>query len=210
MYVIKLLLNPNLSLNEISKISNVEYSTVCAVYYKNTWKHLSENIIFPQRNGRLDNDIVSTCIIPKILNGESDEAIAKEFGVNSQQVSEIRLYKSFKHLTDGICFEKHTLVGENANSAKLKSEDVLDIINLYNAGSTPTELMEKYGVGRHAILDILHKTTWYSVTKDLYIRPIDSKIKLTEEDVKTIIYKLKNGSTIQSLADEYQVYNSTI
>lgn len=208
--VIKLLSETDLSLVEISKKTGVNYGAVSAVYGKTSWRHLSDGKIFHSRYRGLDDEAIVNDIIPRILNGESDSDIAKDHHVNGRSIDDIRNYKSYTHLTKGIVFETHTLTCEDANLAKLKNADVLEIIQLYNSGATPTELMEKYSVGRHAILDILHKVTWSNLTKDIYIRPVESKIKLTEDDVRTIIYKLKHGSTMQSLADEYHVNNTAI
>lgn len=208
--VIHLLLNTEMSLVEISNETNVSYGTVSSVFNKTSWKHLTKDITFPDRSKYLNEQTIKDVIIPRILNGEPDNAIAKDLNIGERQVTGIRLHKYYKHLTNGIDFEKHTLSCEDANPAKLQNRDVLEIINLYNLGYSPTELMKKYNVGRHAILDILHKNTWSDLTKDLYIKPVESKVKLTEDDVKTIIHRLKHGESILTLADEYGVYHSTI
>ena len=103
--VIKDLMNPNLSWNEIMLNNNVEKSVISAIITRHNWSYLTEGINFPKRNTvcKLTEDDVKE-IIPLILSGKTDDEISEAYIVTKQAISNIRKYKTWKHLTNNIDF----------------------------------------------------------------------------------------------------------
>lgn len=89
------------------------------------------------------------------------------------------------------------------NGAKLTKESVINLINDHNKELSAAELSIKYNISRTTISYIINRKLWSIFTKDLYIRKL--KTTLTEEIVKDIKVKLKNGVAVANLSKLYNV-----
>ena len=210
----ELLKDPDLSYDEIAEITNTSFGLVDSVYCKRTWTHLSENVDFPQRSStsfrrKLTDDQVRE-IIDRLLNNEKDEEIAKDYGVTWRTIRCIRLHEIHKELTEGIEFDSRQPIGEDIPCAKLTNDEVVDIVRLYNDGEDVNIIADMYPVATSAIVDILTRKSWKSITKDLYIRPYVKMKRLKKEEVIEILCKTKQGYEVPSLAEEYGVGISCI
>ena len=158
------LLKDKKTVQYISEKFNVSKSTIMSI--KN--KRIHYNILkdfddIPKRNSRcnISHDTVKD-IVSEINDGIKPCIIAKKYNVSNRFVTEIKHGKIFKDFEVGDT-EKF-LGGE-----KLKEEDVLKIIELYNDGLDIHKLCEKYHVTRHTIQNILRRRTWKKLTKNIYI-----------------------------------------
>lgn len=112
--VIQDMLNPKLRWIDIQNRNNVPDSLISAILSRHNWSYLTENIEFPKRetiNKLSEQDVLD--IIPRLLSGEDDSVIAKEYGVTTICISSIRLKHTWKYLTENIDFS-------TVNSSKTK------------------------------------------------------------------------------------------
>lgn len=61
--------------------------------------------------------------------------------------------------------------GSAHGRVKLTSDQVLRLIEIWNAGATMRECCETFGVSHSAVQSIINRWTWAWLTKDLEIRP---------------------------------------
>lgn len=214
--VINLLLNPDYTYEDISKMTGVNRNVVSNVANGQNWLFLTKDIIIPKRSNGHRINVVLTAndvkeIIPRLLNGEKDEDIAVDYNVNCATIYNIRMHNTWKDYTENIVFpEFHHNMHKGANYYKLNENDIIDIINLYNDGSSVSNIEKKYHISPKIIYEVLHGERWPELSH-LVTRKIDNNIegisnpmsKLSEDDVLDIIQMRKNGCSRKDIHSKY-------
>lgn len=116
-------------------------------------------------------------------------------------------------------FQRHGgawIYGEKQHLAKLTQSDVEAIRSEYQAGATQEELAEKYKVHRRTIGRAIRGTHWKQVDTPL---PENSNFrhgtavslsKLDDDKVRQIRQLLKDGQSLDSIAQQFDVHLSAI
>lgn len=102
------------------------------------------------------------------------------------------------------------LRGSKTGMAKLKEEDVKNIIEKLKKGYSLGELSKEYNVYRGTITSIKMKRSWKHMYDENITYPEKLNTKLTIEQVKIIKLKLFNKKSARSIAKQFNVTHSTI
>lgn len=95
----------------LSKLLGIKCSVINSVASHRSWKYLTDGLVFPKpdvdfrQNVKLSQSDVLE-IIDLLKGKNTNEYIATLYGVNAKTISDIRMHKTWKKLTDGIDFPK--------------------------------------------------------------------------------------------------------
>lgn len=133
---------------------------------------------------------------------------------------------SAKENTQDAVNKNRMIYGERVNTSVLKESDVIKFYELVKAGKIKTtfEAVTIFNVGKEAIRRLIRGQTWSKITNKIpdfqevtskILRLPDSpqnKVKhvetyglLTDDQVREIKIKLKNGESIKKLSEEYNI-----
>ena len=111
-------------------------------------------------------------------------------------------------------------VGDESSHHKLTSEDVVKILERVWDGEPSRAIAKDYGVGKGAILSIAQGESWSHIPRPSRDRkkPPTGRFqtgerrnaKLTEDDVRDVRRRFKEGSTYREIADDYGVTRENI
>ncbi|MBA9027593.1 helix-turn-helix domain-containing protein [Peribacillus huizhouensis] len=157
----KLLVQGNLTHEQIAKNFNVASSTITNISLGTTWKHIE---VAGFNAGKQDNKLSeeSIQIIKELLKeGEMTlQKIADQFNVTKQAIHRIKTGKIYSHVKTQYDDE----INKTKERAKLTEQDVREVKLLLKQGNmTNAEIGEKYGVHRRTISDIRLGKTWKHV-----------------------------------------------
>jgi predicted DNA-binding protein YlxM (UPF0122 family) len=96
--------------------------------------------------------------------------------------------------------------GENNHNTKFTEEDVLEILQLINAGIPLKEIAEKFDVKPSVITGIKTGKTWSWLTKIEY----KSSLKLTDKTVLEIVDLINKGEHGTEIAKKYNIAPVTV
>jgi len=103
------------------------------------------------------------------VSGVTQQQIADQFGVTKFCISDIIMYKTWKHtarpgeleIVESRRAKGNLRAGEDQRSSILKSQDVLRIREIFSAGGTTyADLGKIFGVNRGAIYNIVKRKRW--------------------------------------------------
>lgn len=154
--VVNDIMNPNLSWNDIMKRNEVDKCTISAIVTRHNWAYLTKDLIFPKRRTvcKLSEKDVIT-IVDMILNGVSDSEISSLYFVTPQTISDIRMKKTWKHLTKNIDFSKiNNSKRKGGIQLRLPDEIVKQIKNDINDGYRNIDISKKYNVNISVVSSI--------------------------------------------------------
>ena len=186
------------SRKQLSQMYNVSEDLIRNILNGTTWSKITqiEKICGPAKGDRHPLTILSSSEVLQISKmfgqDKTDNQIAKLFGVNKNIISNIRRGETWAHLTNIKSYSIVAFKGKNINGAKLKKEQVLQIVQLYKNGLSSNKIAKQFSIGRSTVLRILKGETWSDITQ---IKPNSiklSKIKLTPGKVLKIV-ALYNG-----------------
>jgi hypothetical protein len=154
-------------------------------------------------------------------NGKSLNKVAKEYGLNLKTTQSIRRGTTWKHVPGPVFPEKHTpdmYAGSKNGQAVLTEAVVIQIREAAHAGSEVKELVQRYGVTRKSIENIIHGISWKSVGGPVSPRPKIAECigenlpgsKLTEAMVREARRRYASGESGRVLADEFGVNSATM
>lgn len=105
------LMNTSQSLAKISKETGINLSVVKAIYNKERYKKLTENMTFTQRNNIGENNAMSKLIemdvldiIDRLLENEPIKSIADDYNVSPGTINDIKFHRTWAKLTEGYEF----------------------------------------------------------------------------------------------------------
>lgn len=154
--VIEDIMNPNLSWQQIMKRNNIKKGTIQAIITGHNWNHLTKDLVFPKRNTvcKLTEEDVKE-IIELLLKGYRDEYVAERFNVSKITISNIRLYKTWKHLTKNIDFNKiNNNKQKGGINQKLPLDIVISIKKDINNNIRNIDIAEKYHISPSVVSSI--------------------------------------------------------
>lgn len=175
--------------------------------------------------GRKLSDIQVVEIMERFVSTmDSKDAIAKDYNVNKESLSDILKRKTYRnvevpqHILDKLpeaLKVSRRLTGSNNKKSKLSAQDCEEIRKLYASGThTYSGIAEMYGVSKRAIVCVVqnksHKTNnTDNVEKSLEIassRKMKSSAVLSDDQVIELRNRYAGGGiTTQRLANEYNV-----
>lgn len=103
--IVELLLQ-NKTNKEIQKITNISYNTILNIRNKKSYSNLTKNIEIPKIKDeqlKLEED-QATEIIELLLKGQPIRSIAKQYNVSPTTIRNIKIKKTWTHLTKNIQF----------------------------------------------------------------------------------------------------------
>jgi len=166
--IINLLSSTNFSFKEIAKIENINVNIVYNIYYRASWKDLSNNIIFYKRNKNGENSCFSKLkekdvlnIINRLLKEENCSTIALDYNVSENAINNIKNKKKWKYLTKYIIFP--FTKSRQEKGGKLTIEQVINIRKLLLEGCKYKEISDIYNVDPSTIGLIKRNKTWKNV-----------------------------------------------
>lgn len=106
--ILDLLSNTEISIPKIANITKAPERTIYQIYFKAEYGHLTENHSFIKRTNKgqavLSKEEVIE-IIDRLKKNEFNSDIAKDYGVSSNTIDDIRNHRTWKELTNGITFD---------------------------------------------------------------------------------------------------------
>lgn len=122
----------------------------------------------------------------------------------------IRLEQQSKNIQRKIVSQK--LSGENSYKATVTTEQVYDIIDdlTFNLQMTIIDIAKKYHITVDVVKDINRYKSWKHISRKIPCRPDFGNHKITLEDAKFIIKKLKEPITIKDICALNSLYTYKI
>lgn len=105
--VVYYLTNTQIPVPEISSITGVSYRTIYQIYYRESYKNLTENMIFLDRKYGKKYKLKKEDVIDisnKLMEGAFYNDIAKEYGISTGTVYDIAKKKTWKDITENFEF----------------------------------------------------------------------------------------------------------
>lgn len=94
--------------------------------------------------------------------GESNAALAREFGINTSAIQKLVKGLNWKHV-DGPLTMRGGPRGEIQWAARLTEETVRELRARYAEGSGPSELARTYGISVSSVFRAVNRETWKHV-----------------------------------------------
>lgn len=91
------------------------------------------------------------------------DELSKKHGIGKDTIKDVRLHKSWKHLTHGIIFPPIPQVKHKCS--KLSEEDVKNIIQLFIEGKSNAQISRMFNVSENAIKSIRNHESWKELTE---------------------------------------------
>lgn len=115
-------------------------------------------------NRKLDEDSAQA-LLNRVAGGESQKALAREYGISEAAVSKLVSGKTWPHL------QRCSPPSPTRHGSKLSPSDIPTILARLAKGDTPTEVAMSYGITRQAVVNIQKGTSWAGVSRQGAPRP---------------------------------------
>ncbi|TFW53165.1 hypothetical protein ES895_09980 [Bacillus sp. 007/AIA-02/001] len=206
-----ILLKIGVTIPKIAKIYQLSRDTIWDIRNGESWVHVTggkvNKLNIPLRGEDVPTakltDKTAIEIVERYKKGARRKDLVKEFGIANTTLRELLAGNTWAHITGGKKVEREVVVGLNRENAK-------KVIELYKQGWTQREISKELDVAPTTIFHLLNGNTWSSLTGGIKIESPNKKVKLTENDVRKIVYMLKEKENLQNIAKTYGVSISHI
>jgi DNA-binding XRE family transcriptional regulator len=133
-----------------------------------------ENMADAVRKGRMESGedrYNSKLTEPEVLEivarhdaGESQSALAEDYGVSRGTINSIVAGYSWRCVTGKEAVRKRRPSGEDCRYSKLTAQEVLEIVQRCEAGELQKDVAADYGVARTTISSVVNGYSWKEVT----------------------------------------------
>ena len=193
-YVIKMLKDGCYTLEDISNKTNIPIGTIKSIYYKDSWKYLTQNIDFPKLivsndSKELRQDEILE-IIELIKNGKTNSEIASIYNTDSSTINNIRTKKYHNDLTQDI--ELPILHRSNLTETEIQTV----IAKLLN-GEQNNVIAEDLNINSGTVASIRNHRSYTDYTKGIiFPKGKNKNALLFLERKKIIIECMKNNPDV--------------
>lgn len=208
-HVCQLLQNrTDMSYQDISKATGVDWHTVGSVYRGETRKKISSKYKFPHRSNTVytDEQIHSVC---QLLCDRPDltyKQISELVDMDENVIEEINNGRRWLHITMNYKFPKRDSMakGESHGMAKYTNEQVIEVCCLLrdHPDKTYKEISDLTGVSVDIIKRIYGRKNWTSISKDYVFPPRETRVSGENNGIS----KITNDQAIQICELLDQVY----
>ena len=164
------------------------------------------------KNGELPGTKISKLDVDKIIelnkNGKRPCEISIELNIPDYIITNILNGKTWKEYTGIEYMSKEEKTKNNPLVSKLKTEDVLKIVEKGRQGFTQVEIAKDFNVTKETIHSILSGKTWGKYTgieKKEKIKNNDGGYKITHKDIDNILKLYKQGEKQKNISNKLNI-----